>query len=126
MISSVALAVCLVLAALAVFQLLLISGAPLGRFAWGGQHTVLPARLRVGSAVSVLLYGLFALIVLERAGLSALFTDERVGRIGTWVLVGYLSLGVLMNAVSRSKPERYLMTPVALLLAGLCLLVARA
>ena len=31
------------LAALAVFQGLLVAGLPLGRFAWGGQHEVLPA-----------------------------------------------------------------------------------
>ncbi len=29
-----------------------------------------------------------------------------------------------MNAVSRSRPERLVMTPVAVLLAGCCLVVA--
>ena len=43
------------LAGLAVFQVALIAGAPLARFAWGGQHRVLPTRLRIGSAVSVAL-----------------------------------------------------------------------
>lgn len=41
MIVVVALAFCAVLAALAVFQVALIAGAPLGRLAWGGQDLVL-------------------------------------------------------------------------------------
>ena len=48
-----ALALTVILAALAVFQLALAAGAPLGRFAWGGSHEVLPPRLRVGSLVSI-------------------------------------------------------------------------
>ena len=33
---------CMILAFLAIFQLLLIAGLPLGRFAWGGRHEVRP------------------------------------------------------------------------------------
>ena len=44
--------------------------------------------------------------------------------VGIWVLTGSFTLGVLMNATSRSRPERMLLTPVALLLAGRCLVVA--
>src|SRR5687768_719411 len=52
-----AVSACAVLTALAVFQVALASGAPWGRYAWGGQHEgALPAPLRVGSAVSVLVY----------------------------------------------------------------------
>ena len=42
----------------------------------------------------------------------------------TYANVGYLALGVLMNAISRSKLERFIMTPVALVLAILALVVA--
>lgn len=44
---------CALLAGLAVFQGALITGAPLRRMAWGGQHRVLPANLRIGSAISI-------------------------------------------------------------------------
>ncbi len=107
----------------AVFQLLLVAGQPLGRFAWGGQHEVLPRGLRLGSAVSVGIYVLVAVVVLQAAGrLSAL--PDGVAAVGIWVLVGYFGLGVLMNAISRSRPERQVMTPVALVLAAGCLVVA--
>ncbi|MCG2621997.1 hypothetical protein LVY72_08710 [Arthrobacter sp. I2-34] len=114
---------CIILGALVVFQLLLIAGLPLGRLAWGGSHKVLPARLRIGSVVSIVLYGLFGLVLLDRAELIDVLPDG-VSLVGAWVLTAYFVIGVVMNAVSRSKPERYTMTPVALLLAGTCLIVA--
>ena len=41
-----------------------------------------------------------------------------------WVVVGFLTLGVLMNGISRSRPERFVMTPVVLVLALLALAIA--
>jgi hypothetical protein len=54
---------CVLLGTLAVFQLFLVFGAPLGRFAWAGQHRVLPRSHRVGSVVSIVIYALLAAIV---------------------------------------------------------------
>ena len=119
-----ALAACIVLAGLAVLQAALASGAPLGRFAWGGQHKVLPTGLRVGSAVSIVLYGAFGYIALAKAGMVQLLANEAVTSVVAWVLAGYFALGVLMNAISRSKPERAVMTPVALVLAAAYLVLA--
>src|SRR3954469_7263631 len=111
------------LAALAVFQGLLAAGLPLGRFAWGGQNEVLPANLRIGSAVSIALYGAFAVLILQGAGRIDLLPDGFAG-VAIWVLTGYFVLGIGMNAISRSRPERLTMTPVVALLAGSCLVLA--
>ncbi|MEX1080280.1 MAG: hypothetical protein WED09_14390 [Homoserinimonas sp.] len=119
-----AIAVCVVLAVLAVFQGALIAGAPIGRFAWGGQHRVLPARLRVGSAISIALYAAFALILLDRAELVAVFGSDAFVQVSTWVLFGYFTVGILMNGISRSKAERNTMVPVTAVLAVLSLLIA--
>ncbi len=119
-----ALAACVVLAGLALLQAALVSGAPLGRFAWGGQHEVLPTGLRVGSAVSIVLYAAFGYIALAKAGMVPLLASGAVTSVVTWVLMGYFALGVLMNALSRSKPERAVMTPVALVLAAAYLVLA--
>lgn len=113
-----------ILAALAAFQLALIAGAPIGRFAWGGQHRVLPAGLRVGSAVSIVLYALFALILLQRAGLIRVFPGDGFVQVAAWVLFGYFVLGIVMNGISRSKQERNTMVPVTVVLSVLSLLVA--
>ncbi|WP_395640941.1 hypothetical protein [Pseudolysinimonas sp.] len=104
-----------ILALLAVFQLALAAGAPLGHYAWGGQHRVLPRNLRIGSVVSIAIYALIAAILL------GLVPFAEVGR---WVVFAYFVLGIVVNAISRSKPERYVMTPVVTALAVLSLLVA--
>ena len=112
-----------VLGVLTVFQLALAGGAPWGRLAWGGSHRVLPTGLRVGSVVSVLVYAAVALVLLQGAGAVGL-VPERAVSVALWVLTGYFTLGVVMNAVSRSRPERMVMTPVALVLAVVCLVLA--
>ncbi len=115
----------IVLAGVAVFQLLLAAGVPWGRYAWGGTHEVLPARLRRSSLVAVLIYTLAATIILSRAGVVAIITNTRITHIGIWVLVVLFGLGVIMNALSRSKGER-LWVPVVFLLNVLCFVVARS
>jgi hypothetical protein len=111
------------LAALAVFQGLLVAGLPLGRFAWGGQNDVLPTSLRIGSVVSILLYAAFAVLILQAADLLSLLPGGLVG-VAIWVLAGYFLLGIGLNAASRSRPERRVMTPVVTVLAAACLVLA--
>jgi hypothetical protein len=118
-----ALALTVVLALLAVFQLALALGAPLGRYAWGGQHRVLPPRLRVGSVVSILIYALIALIAWTRVRAIGLFPDG-FSDVAMWVVFAYFVLGIVMNAISRSKPERNAMVPVTIVLSVLSFLVA--
>ncbi|RPI31788.1 MAG: hypothetical protein EHM52_01095, partial [Actinomycetota bacterium] len=89
---------CVVLAGLAVFQVALVAGAPLGRFAWGGAHDVLPPRLRVGSAGAVGLYCVFALIILETAGLVAVLPGDALARVGIWAITVYFFVGAALNA----------------------------
>ncbi|WP_460458156.1 hypothetical protein [Angustibacter peucedani] len=109
----------LVLFAISGVQIAAASGRPIGRFVWGGQHEVLPHRLRIGSAVSVVLYALMAAALIARA-------TGREGALGViaWVLFGYFALGTVMNAVSRSRSERTAMTPACAVLAGCSLMVA--
>ncbi|WP_413353896.1 hypothetical protein [Microbacterium sp. 1P06AB] len=118
-----ALALTVVLALLAVFQIALALGAPLGRFAWGGQHRGLPAKLRIGSLVSLLIYALIAVLAWDRVRAIDVVPDV-VAQVGMWVVFAYFVLGILMNAISRSKPERNTMVPVSILLAVLSLLIA--
>lgn len=109
---------------LGVFQLALAAGAPWGRLAWGGGHERLPTGYRIGSLVSILVYAVFAAIVLERAGLLAVLPSPEIARVGAWIIAGYMALGIVMNAISRSLPERLVMTPVAVVLSGSATLVA--
>lgn len=112
-----------VMVALAVFQLALMAGAPIGHFAWGGQDRVLPRGKRIGSVISLVLYALFSLVVLQRAGLVEVLPGVVVD-VGIWVIVAYSALGILMNGISRSKHERYTMVPVCVVLTALSLVIA--
>jgi hypothetical protein len=115
---------CVLMAALTVFQAALIIGAPLGHFAWGGQDRVLPVRKRLGSVVSIGLYLVFLVVVVQRAGLAEVIPWPAVVDVGIWVLVAYFVLGIGLNAVSKSKPERWTMAPLCAVLAALTLIVA--
>ncbi len=118
-----ALAFTIVLALLAVFQLALALGAPMGRFAWGGQHRVLPRRLRIGSAVSIALYALFAIVAWDRVGAIDLAPDV-FSQVAMWVIFAYSVVGIVMNAISRSRAERFTMVPVTIVLAVLSFVIA--
>jgi len=115
---------CVLMAALTVFQAALIIGAPLGQFAWGGQDRVLPVRKRLGSVISIGLYLVFLVVVVQRAGLAEVIPWPVVVDVAIWVLVGYFVLGIGLNSVSKSKPERWTMAPLCAVLAALTLIVA--
>ena len=111
-------------AIIAVFQAALAFGAPLGRAAWGGGQSTLPPRLRVGSAIALIVWIVAALIVADRAGLLSLPLPDAVTFWGTWVLVPLLAIGAVMNFASSSPWERFGWGPLALILAALCLWIA--
>ncbi len=114
-----------VLLALGVLQALGAAGKPVGNALWGGQHRVLPRRLRIGSIIAIGLYAVFAAIVLTRSGVFS-GGDTVLVRVLTWVLAAYFVLGIVMNAVSRSPIERRVMTPTCVILAIATVIVALA
>ncbi len=59
----------IVLALLTTFQFALILDAPHGHYAWGGQHKVMPIKLRIGSITAVVIYATFAAFIASKAGL---------------------------------------------------------
>jgi len=122
---AIALAVAVVvLTALALLQLAVAAGLPYGRLVWGGQHRVLPTSLRIGSVISVALYAFFVLVLIDRSELAPALGGGSFGIVATWILFGYFTLGIIMNAISRSPIERAVMVPVTLVLAICSLLIA--
>ena len=113
-----------VFAALAGLQLLVAVGKPYGRLVWGGAHRVLSARLRIGSVIAVVLYAAFTLVLLDRSGLLSVFGSGAFRVVAAWVLFAYLAIGIALNAISRSRPERFTMTPVTAVLAACALIIA--
>ena len=113
----------IVLLGLTIFQILLIAGKPLGEYAWGGQHKVLPKHLRISSVTSVILYILFAVFLVSKAGVVQIVSPGSFLDTTLWIFTGYFILGIFVNALSRSKKERLVMVPVCIVLATVFLSV---
>jgi cytochrome bd-type quinol oxidase subunit 2 len=111
----------LILAGLICFQLLLAAGLPLGHYAWGGAHRVLPRSLRIASVVATFIYLALAMGILEAASVVD-FGASELPRVAVWVLAAFFGIGVVMNAISRSEKERR-MAFVAAALSALCAIV---
>ena len=109
-----------------IFQFLIVLGLPLGHLAYGGQHDheKLPKNLRIMSMVAIGIYIFASIIILERVGLIIFFNIPLVSIIATWILAIYFTLGVLMNMASKSNWEKRIMTPIALIIAVCCYIVA--
>ncbi|MDR9415859.1 MAG: hypothetical protein RI564_06215 [Gracilimonas sp.] len=95
---------------LMVFQLLLSLGYPLGQFAWGGSHKILPTKLRIGSFISTLFFA-FSVFILWMN-----ITENPIARV-TYPVLGILFLlSSFANFNSESYWEKHIMTPTAVLL----------
>jgi hypothetical protein len=120
--TAAAIAICVLLGGLAVFQALLAGRAPLGRFAWGGQHEVLPTPLRIGSLVAIVAYAVIGWVVLAHA--QQLGGGHGPLRVAVWVIAGFFLLGAAGNLASKSRSERLVMTPLGVVLCALTVAVA--
>lgn len=84
---------------------------------------MLPARQRIGAAASILIYALMTLVAWDRVGVIEVFPDL-FSQIAMWVVFGFFVFSIVLNAISRSKAERYTMVPVSIVLSLLCFFIA--
>lgn len=110
----------------ALFQVLLALGFPLGRFAWGGFYKVLPKELRIASLVSANVLILIGLIFLQQANVVNWGFTFIPTTILVWVFTGFLALNTVGNLLSRSKKEKMVMAPLSTVAFLLCLFVSIA
>ncbi len=118
-----AIIVAILFVSIAVFQVLLSLGYPLGEYAMGGNYKVLPKKLRITSVVNALILVFMGFVFLQHAnvlnGVDFLSTNILV-----WVITIYLGINTIANLISRSKKERFVMTPLSSLTFILCLFIA--
>jgi prepilin signal peptidase PulO-like enzyme (type II secretory pathway) len=70
------------------------------------------------------IYAAFAITALQRGDLIHVITNDGFVFVLMWVIAGYLLLGVVINFLSRSRPERYTMAPLSLILGLLAAAIA--
>lgn len=117
--------VILAMAAVGLFQLALILGAPMGEYAFGGQNSgKLPVKFRALSGVTLLVYVAIIGHMLAQLGALPRLLPDDLNRAANWALFGLNLLSLVMNSISRSKKERDMWVPVALMLSVASFFVA--
>jgi len=107
------------------FQLALVLGAPMGEYTLGGQtQGKLSAKLRVVSAISLMLNLAIAGHYLAQTGIIQTLLPSDLNQIANWALVAFTASGLVMNSISRSKKERNMWVPVLLLSLTCAVIVA--
>ena len=100
-----------------IMTLLVACGLPLGEFTMGGQNKILPNKYRI-MAVSSLFIQVFAIIIILQAGqYITLWFSYNITKYICFFFAVYLTINIFMNISSKSKKERYEMTPLSLIAA---------
>lgn len=97
----------------AVMQILLANGAPLGEYTLGGKHKVLPTRMRIIAGTSAAVLVLAILLLLHLGGIISAGRSWQGYIYVGYAFGGYFALNTFMNLFSPSRKERLVMTPLA-------------
>ena len=111
--------------AVALFQLAVVLGAPVGEYAYGGQHQgVLPTRFRATSVVSMLIMVAVAGHYIAQLGVFSPLLDEAGNAIANWGFVAFFALSALMNNISKSEKEKRVFGSITIAMLLSAILVA--
>lgn len=102
-----------------ILSFLIICGLPLGELTMGGQYKIFPKKLRIILMAQLILQLFFVIIILQEGEFIPLWFSYNVTRIIGIVMAIYLSLNTVMNLISKSKKEKYIMTPLSFV-AAIC------
>jgi len=102
-----------------IMTVLVACGLPLGEFTMGGQHKILPKKFRVMAVISVAIQIFAMIIILQAGGFIPLWLSFKVTKYICFFFAAYLSLNTIMNMISKSRKEKYVMTPLSFI-AGIC------
>ncbi|OIB02082.1 hypothetical protein AK95_04055 [Paenibacillus sp. LC231] len=108
---------------IAVFQVLLALGLPLGEFAMGGYYKVLPYKLRVASAINAIILLVMGVVFLQHTNVINIF-NVLPTNILVWIITVFLGLNTIANLISRSTKEKYVMTPLSSIAFILCFMIS--
>ena len=104
---------------IAIMTVLVACGLPLGEFTMGGQHKTLPKKFRIVAVFSFAVQVFAMVIVLQAGGFISLWLSFKATKYICFFFAVYLSLNTIMNMISKSRKEKYVMTPLSLI-AGFC------
>ena len=100
-----------------VMSVALIFGAPLGAFTMGGKFKAFTGKLRLLLSAQLLLQVFFAIELLQLGHIVPLWFSHNVTKIIGIVFAVYLTLNCFGNLFSKSKKEKFVMTPLSVITA---------
>lgn len=100
-----------------VLNILIIIGLPLGELTLGGKYKILPPKLRILAFFSLVMQVFCIVIILQAANYISLWFSIEVTKNICFALSIYFLLNTVMNLLSKSKNEKYIMTPLSLMVA---------
>ena len=96
-----------------IVSILILCGLPLGELTMGGQYKVFPKKLKIVLVTQLILQLFFVIILLQMGEFIPLWFSYNVTKIIGIVMAIYLSINTVMNLISKSKKEKYIMTPLS-------------
>ena len=100
-----------------ILSILILCGLPLGELTMGGQYKVFPPKLKIVLVTQLILQLFFVIILLQMGEFISLWFSYNVTKIIGIVMAIYLSINTVMNLISKSKKEKYIMTPLSFVTA---------
>lgn len=108
--------------AVVILYILLAIGLPYGDFALGGKYKILPKQMRVTCAISVLIQLVAIMFILQAGNVISIGALKPLAKWVCYFFALYLILNTVMNALSKSKKEKLVMTPLSFVTA-ICFLI---
>lgn len=96
-----------------VLSFLIVCGFPSGELTMGGRYKVFPKKLRIVLVMQIIIQIFFVVIILQMGGLIPFWFSENATKIICIIMAAYLSFNTIMNFISKSKKEKYIMTPLS-------------
>ena len=104
---------------IAIITLLVAFGAPFGEYVLGGQNKILPVNYRVVALITcaIQVFGIFT--ILQAGGYYMMWFSPDMTRIICFAFAAYITVNIILNLMSKSKKEKYVMNPISVL-AAIC------
>jgi hypothetical protein len=101
---------------MALLQLSITFGAPLGEYVLGGENKVLPPKMRFVSCTFFLLFIFVGMSYLQWGNILHIGFNSKLVKIIIIVNTLFLAYAIIGNGIlTKSKKEKYLMTPFSII-----------
>jgi len=101
---------------MALLQLSLTLGVPLGEYVLGGTHQILPPAKRVLSGLVCCSFFIAGLSFLQRAGIAPTIFAATFATTYLIIYAMFLASAIVFNGfITKSKKEKFWMTPISII-----------